>query len=98
MDHGPNITIGKEYASEYKSRIGLRLFAVYGILYAGFIFINTFNSKLMEAIVFAGLNLAVVYGFGLIVTAIVMGLVYNGLCTKKELEMQAADEAKGDNA
>ncbi|MBU0934250.1 MAG: DUF485 domain-containing protein [Spirochaetes bacterium] len=95
MDHGPNITTGKDYAPEYKSRLGLRLFLVYSILYAGFIIINAFIPRLMAFILFAGLNLAVVYGFGLIITAIVLGLIYNHLCTKKEQQMQAAESAGG---
>jgi uncharacterized membrane protein (DUF485 family) len=41
----------------------------------------------MALIVFGGLNLAIVYGFGLIVLAIIMGLIYNHLCTKKEDEL-----------
>lgn len=97
MDHGPNVTVGKDYAPEYKSRLGIRLFLVYSILYAGFIIINAFIPKLMTLIVFTGLNLAVVYGFGLIITAIVLGLIYNYLCTKKEQQMQAAESAGGQN-
>lgn len=90
--HGPNVTTGKEYGSEYKSKTGIRLFAVYATLYAGFILVNTFKSSVMETILFAGLNLAVVYGFSLILVAIGMGLVYNYLCTKKERELEAADQ------
>lgn len=89
--HGPNVTVGKEYGSHYKSVTGIRLFALYALLYAGFILINTFKSSVMETIVFAGLNLAVVYGIALILAAIAMGLVYNYLCTKKERELEAAD-------
>lgn len=89
--HGPNITTEKEYASEYKSKTGIKLFAVYAALYAGFILVNTFKSSVMETILFAGLNLAVIYGFSLILVAIGMGIVYNYLCTKKEQELKAAD-------
>ena len=38
----------------------------------------------MQIIVVAGLNLAVVYGMGLIGLALVMALIYNALCTAKE--------------
>ena len=37
----------------------------------------------------AGLNLAVVYGFGLIVLAMILALIYNWLCTRKEKELFA---------
>jgi len=39
---------------------------------------------LMEAKIVYGLNLAVVYGFGLIILSIVMALIYNALCVRKE--------------
>jgi uncharacterized membrane protein (DUF485 family) len=41
----------------------------------------------MATIVFAGQNLAVVYGFGLIALAFVMGLIYDYFCAKKEDEL-----------
>jgi len=93
MDHGPNIQ-GEDFGSEYKTKIGLILFAVYSILYAGFVAINTFAPQSMEMIVLFGINLAVSYGFGLIVAAIALGLVYNWLCTKKEDELRTAKYGK----
>ena len=95
MEHGPNVSAGKEFASEYKSRLGIRLFLVYSLLYAGFIVINTFTPKLMGIPVIAGLNLAICYGFGLILAAIAMGLVYNSLCTKEEDRLRNADATEG---
>ncbi len=67
-------------AARLKSRLGIILFFVYLAVYAGFVAINTVRPKLMERVVMAGLDLAVVYGFGLILLAIIMGLVYNALC------------------
>ena len=87
MDHGPAVELGRDEAAAIKSKIGLRLFFVYGLIYAGFVFINTVKPKLMAKDIFMGLNLAVVYGFGLIILAIVMGLLYNAFCTKKENEL-----------
>jgi uncharacterized membrane protein (DUF485 family) len=34
-----------------------------------------------------GQNIAIVYGFGLIVLAIVMGFIYNYFCTRMENKM-----------
>jgi uncharacterized membrane protein (DUF485 family) len=59
-----------------QSRLGLILFALYLLLYLGFVLINTFSSTLMERTPFAGVNLAVLYGFGLILTAAILALVY----------------------
>ena len=63
------------------SRLGLCLFAAYTLLYLGFVFINAFSAETMETIVVAGLNLAIVYGFGLIIAAIVLAFIY-GFATK----------------
>jgi uncharacterized membrane protein (DUF485 family) len=41
----------------------------------------------METEIFFGLNLAIVYGFGLILFAIILGIIYNYFCTKKEDEL-----------
>jgi uncharacterized membrane protein (DUF485 family) len=85
--------IGHDAASAYKTRVGLILFAIYGLVYAGFVAINTFNPTAMGQVVFAGLNLAVTYGFGLIILAIVMGLIYNILCTRAENKMNQDERA-----
>ncbi len=87
MQHEPAPEPGDDRASAYKTRLGLILFAIYGLLYAGFVAINTISPKTMGQVVFAGLNMAVVFGFGLIVLAIVMGLIYNALCTRAEDSM-----------
>lgn len=58
------------------SPLGLLLFVVYSLFYAGFVWVNAFAADAMETIVFGGLNLAIVYGFALILVAIVMSLVY----------------------
>jgi len=95
MEHGPSSDWGEDKATEYKSRLGIYLFIVYCIVYAGFVAINTVSPKAMGVIIFAGLNLACVYGFGLIILAIVMGLIYNAMCTAAEDRMnQPAGEDK----
>jgi uncharacterized membrane protein (DUF485 family) len=84
MRHSPASQLPEDKASAYKARVGLILFFVYGLIYAGFVVINTISPETMgESIVF-GLNLAVVYGFGLIVLALVLGLIYNSICTRVE--------------
>lgn len=67
----------------HNSRLGLALFAVYLLLYAGFVFISAFATDVMDTIVVAGLNLAIVYGFGLIVAALVLALVYGMGCRRE---------------
>ena len=62
------------------SRIGLVLFLLYLLFYGGFVLLNTFWPDTMEATPFAGVNVAIWYGFGLIVAAFVLALVYGFLC------------------
>ena len=62
------------------ARIGLVLFAVYVVLYGGFVLLNTFAAETMELLPIAGVNLAIWYGFGLIVAALVLALLYGWLC------------------
>lgn len=87
MGHGAAAQWGEDKASDYKSRLGVYFFIFYTIFYAGFIAVNVMSPKTMGIIVMAGLNLACVYGFGLILLAIIMGLIYNHMCTKKEDEL-----------
>ena len=61
---------------ERNARLGLWLFALYLLFYAGFVGITAFKPQAMDVAVVAGVNLAIVYGFGLIVAAIVLALVY----------------------
>lgn len=97
MNHGPAAEIGPDPASRYKSRLGVWMFLVYCLVYAGFVFTNVLTEgRAMQKILFMGLNLAVVYGMGLIVLALVLALIYNALCTAKEREL-AARPASGDD-
>lgn len=94
MDHGPAVKLAKDNASGFKQKLGLILFFVYSIVYFGFVLINTIKPKLMEFIVFSGLNLAVVYGIGLIVFAIVLGLIYDFVSTRYEYKVNGRGDKK----
>jgi uncharacterized membrane protein (DUF485 family) len=91
--HGPAVKMGKDNASPYKQSLGIKLFIAYALVYTGFVVINTIMPKMMEKEIALGQNLAVVYGMGLIVLAIVMGLIYNHMCTKKEDELNTDDQS-----
>ena len=64
----------------YNQRLGLALFALYLIIYATFVALSAFRNDLMAKPVLGGVNLAVVYGFGLIFAAFVLALAYMLLC------------------
>ena len=75
---------GVDEAAAYKRRLGLWMLLFYGILYVVFIIINVAWPSAMGTEVFAGLNLAIVYGFALIIIAFLLALVYNWACTRHE--------------
>ena len=86
MGHGPAVKLGKDNAATIKTRLGIKMFLVYTLVYAIFVAINATNPAAMEAIIL-GQTAAVVWGFGLILLALVMALVYNHFCTKAEEQM-----------
>ena len=84
MNHGPAVELGVDHASKKKSVLGVWLFIAYTIIYSIFVAIIVSNYKTMGIVVLGEQTLAVVYGFGLITLAIIMGIVYNYFCTKLE--------------
>lgn len=56
-------------------RIGFALFWVYVLLYFGFIVAVVFRPDLLAARPFGGVNLAIAWGLGLIVAALVLAAV-----------------------
>ncbi len=93
MLHEPAVELGKDNSIPKKTRLGVILFLVYLVVYFGFVFIGTFYPKALGINVLGGLNLAFVYGMGLIALAAVMGLVYNYFCTRFEDKLNK--EAEG---
>ena len=63
------------------ARYGLVLFLIYVVFYAGFVAICAFSFETMR-IEIAGVNLAVIYGLGLIVLALVLAIIYMLMCRK----------------
>lgn len=84
MLHEPAVEIGTDNAAPKKARLGVIMFIVYTLVYSGFVFVGLSKPELMGLEMIGGQNLAIIYGFGLIVLAIVMGFIYNYLCTKLE--------------
>ena len=95
MLHEPASQKKKDPAGPYKMRLGIWMFASYSLFYASFVAINLINPLVMKAIVFAGLNLATVYGFALILVALIEALVYDWLCRRKETHHEVVDKLAG---
>lgn len=92
MLHGSTVELGKDHAADRKSKLGLKLFFVYAIIYAGFVFIAITYPDMMGLRVFFGLNLAIVYGFFLILLAIIMGFLYHLACSRLEDKLNKGEE------
>jgi uncharacterized membrane protein (DUF485 family) len=72
------------------ARYGLVLFFAYVIVYALFVYLSAFRADLMAWQPMGGVNLAVWYGLGLIVFAIVLAVIYMFICKS------GSDEAGGE--
>jgi uncharacterized membrane protein (DUF485 family) len=84
MAHFDQVPVEEEPVNEHdarrRARYGLCLFALYLVLYVGFMLLNVFAPQAMETTPIAGVNLAILYGFALIAAALLLALVYAWLC------------------
>lgn len=80
--HSPPVAVeaSDPLVERYNARLGLVLFALYLLAYGAFVVINAFWPAIMDQLAFAGLNVAVVYGLGLIIGAFILALVYAWFC------------------
>lgn len=58
------------------SRLGLALFTIYCVAYAGFMALVCFAPTALRQTPLLGVNLAIWYGFGLIAGALLLALIY----------------------
>jgi uncharacterized membrane protein (DUF485 family) len=81
FDHGPAVPSEPDdpAVSARNARYGLVLFLIYFSFYAVFVALNAFWPEVMSRPI-GGVTLAVSYGLGLIIAAIVLSLVYSWLC------------------
>ena len=86
LDHTADDSTEKEHAPTVarNARYGMALFVVYLMLYAGFVFASAFGPAWMALRPWAGVNVAIWYGFGLIFSALLVALVYCWLCRGRE--------------
>ena len=92
MSHGPSTKWEKDHAADIKTKLGLTMVFIYTLIYASFILINVRFPKLMSLDI-GSLNLAIVYGFGLIVVALIQAVIYNHICTRSEEKMESENKA-----
>jgi uncharacterized membrane protein (DUF485 family) len=68
----------------YNAKLGLILFVLYTLFYSGFVLLNAFSASTMETTPIAGVNLAILYGFALIIVAFVLALLYGMMCKPED--------------
>lgn len=81
MDHGANQVQKEDRETVIRNqRLGLKLFAVYAVTYLLFILCCITSPELLAASLLLGISNSVVFGFGLIILAIVIALIYGLAC------------------
>ena len=95
MEHGPSTEWQVEKSRTFKTRLGLIMFAIFTPVYLAFILISVISPATMAKDI-GSLNVAIVYGFGIIVLAIIQAVIYNAICSNKEKHDHVVDHAKGD--
>lgn len=94
FDHGPNIVDAGERPETItrNTRYGVILFLVYLVFYGAYVGTNAFAPQVMQQTPIAGLNLAILSGFGLIGLAVLLAFLYGWLCRSEKAEDVAAGE------
>ena len=89
--HGTPTEWKKDKSAAIKELVGRWMFFLYAIVYGGFILINVASPNFMR-IEIGGLNMAIVFGFGLIILAMLLAFAYNHICTRAEQLFDHDDE------
>ncbi len=81
LDHGGESTEARDESVErHNARVGMVLFIAYLAVYAAYMVVNVLVPEWMDVVPFWGLNLAVLWGMGLIVGALILSIIYMLLC------------------
>jgi uncharacterized membrane protein (DUF485 family) len=96
MEHGPPTEWKEDKSEGFKAKLGFVMIAIYTVVYFAFIIIAVTNPPLMAKDI-GSLNLAIVYGFGIIILAIILALIYNFACSRREKMHEEADNGKGED-
>lgn len=96
FDHGPNIGDSSERPETItrNTRYGVILFLIYLLFYGTYVGVNAFAPEVMRRTPVAGLNLAILSGFGLIGLAVVLALIYGWLCRAESSANGGVKEAR----
>jgi uncharacterized membrane protein (DUF485 family) len=95
MSHEPATIWKEDRSTKYKTKLGVIMFLIYACVYGGFILINVTFPQWMRINV-GSLNIAIIYGFGLIILAVVQAFIYNHLCTLAERKASREEHSQAD--
>ena len=96
MEHGGPEKWKIEKSEGFKTRLGIIMFAIFAPIYLSFILLSVLKPSFM-AIDLGQLNVAILFGFGIIIFAVLLAVVYNFICSRKEREDDAeAASGEGD--
>jgi uncharacterized membrane protein (DUF485 family) len=87
---------GDDATTQRGTRYGHVLFAIYLVLYGGFVGITAFAPAIMKRTPLLGINLSVLYGLGLIAAALLLAVIYDWICGPAT--MRKAADGSGDSA
>ena len=97
MAHGPATKWKEDKSEAFKTKLGLWMVAIFIVIYLAFILICVISPQTMANDV-GGINVAVTYGFLIIVIAIIQALIYNVICSRREKADELSDTSKGDDS
>jgi uncharacterized membrane protein (DUF485 family) len=97
MAHGPATKWKEDKSEKFKTKLGLWMVAFFIVIYLAFILICVISPQTMANDV-GGINVAVTYGFLIIVIAIVQALIYNVICSRREKTDELSEAKKGDDS
>ena len=83
MAHGPATEWKEDKSEGFKARLGLTMYAIFSPVYLAFILVSVISPTFMARNI-GPLNVAIVFGFGIIILAIIQALIYNSICSRRE--------------
>jgi uncharacterized membrane protein (DUF485 family) len=99
LDHAPApAPSDDERTVARNARYGNWLFVAYLLFYGGFVVASAFRPEWLDAVPVAGVNLAIVYGFALIIVALALALVYAWACRRPVDPLQPIGHGPEDGA
>ena len=94
MAHGPATEWKEDKTESFKTRLGFGMIAFFTLVYATFILLCVISPKTLANHV-GSLNVAVTFGFGIIVLAVIQALIYNFMCSRREKADENTGSSKG---